>query len=1075
MLRIAVLGELRLEAENGALQPPRSRRARSVLGWLALHPGTHARSKLAAVFWPDVPESSARASLRSALWSLRRSLGPAAEALAASSETVGLATSSVWLDAEAFEERLRSGRLEDALQLCRGELLADLDDDWVLAERDAHRRRRGELFGQLGALAQQSGEPEQALRWVRRRVSLDPLDEAAVRELVSLLVAAGDRTAAMVAVRDLDELLRSELGVAVSAETRALIADLDRGVDAAPEAPQGRPRAGDDGRARSGADAQPPERTAGDMLGREPELERLLSSWRASASGTGLAATISGPAGIGKSRLARELVRRARAEGAVTAVATPVGFGTPPALSLWAEACQELIRQGDGSHVGTPWSEDLSLMPGMQSLRPDAGAAKFAPEHAQARIYDAVPDLLEWASAERPLLLVLEDLHAADSQSLELAAYASRRIAHLPVLMVLTRRGEPGRGELDALLRTLREREALDQELSLDGLDDGTVKKIARDAGVAGDDELERLVAEADGNPLLVISTARARAGNGESAPTTLAEAARAWSCQVPEQARLLIDAVAVIGREVGRDELEQLPIEDPVAAAESALQTGLLVSRGRGFAFRHALLRDAVYGDLAAPRRERMHELIADAIAASGGSTAEVAAHLREAGRRELATAALREAALTARSIGSLDEAARLTEEALELDPDSAELSLEMAEVEAERVRPEEVGTHFARALELLKNDGPGLVDAWSRRARWYRGALCSPGPVGESARKVFEVIDAFGLDLATERDAAIAALAWSEAIVGDPGEAERLLSELPPADGAHDDRMTALIGEARGLTLIRRSEFERSYEPLAAAARAARRTGRTGLAGSCWLYASSAAACAADDRQALEFAARSDAVAAGAGSVIQQAWAAAARAHVLVRLGRLDEAAAAADLQEELVTMLDNSDLTAEALHTRAVVAFAAGENESAARLLARSLEHDPPLSRPLARLLRADALLRLDRCDEAESEIRKAVMEPVRAADLPETLVPKVSRAQGLVAMRRGDRALAVRRLTEAAEGWRRLAAPQSAGSHYASVLADLGRLPVAGLVEPERELADVEAFLDRAEAEPVEPIR
>src|SRR3954449_1489095 len=75
MLRVSLLGELQAEVEDRPVTPPASRRAWSLLGWLALHPGEHPRGAVAARFWPDVLDASARASLRSAAWALRRALG----------------------------------------------------------------------------------------------------------------------------------------------------------------------------------------------------------------------------------------------------------------------------------------------------------------------------------------------------------------------------------------------------------------------------------------------------------------------------------------------------------------------------------------------------------------------------------------------------------------------------------------------------------------------------------------------------------------------------------------------------------------------------------------------------------------------------------------------------------------------------------------------------------------------------------------------------------------------------------------------------------------------------------------
>jgi ATP/maltotriose-dependent transcriptional regulator MalT len=192
------------------------------------------------------------------------------------------------------------------------------------------------------------------------------------------------------------------------------------------------------------------------------------------------------------------------------------------------------------------------------------------------------------------------------------------------------------------------------------------------------------------------------------------------------------------------------------------------------------------------------------------------------------------------------------------------------------------------------------------------------------------------------------------------------------------------------------------------------------------------------------------------------------AARAHILARLGRLDQARAAADAELELAERLDNAELRATALYDRGVVSFAAGEDEQAERLLADALESRATVSRPLVRLVRAEALVRLGRLGDAEHELRETSLEPVAPSDFPDTLVARLTRLQGLIAAARGDREQAERRLREAAHSWRRRAGPEHHGDQYVATLADLGRPPVAGLVEPARELERVLADLESLSA-------
>ncbi|MGB9183660.1 MAG: hypothetical protein WCB67_06310, partial [Solirubrobacteraceae bacterium] len=114
--------------------------------------------------------------------------------------------------------------------------------------------------------------------------------------------------------------------------------------------------------------------------------------------------------------------------------------------------------------------------------------------------------------------------------------------------------------------------------------------------------------------------------------------------------------------------------------------------------------------------------------------------------------------------------------------------------------------------------------------------------------------------------------------------------------------------------------------------------------------------------------------------------------------------------------------------------------------------------PISRPLTRLAVAEALARGGQPDAAAEQIRATVLEPIGASDIPDALVPRLARVQGLVAVARGDRPEAERRFEEALAGWERLLERSVKADSVSSAVAALGR-PVVGLVEPERELAKV----------------
>jgi DNA-binding SARP family transcriptional activator len=217
-LAVRVFGALALERGGRELAPPDRLHGRLLLAYLALHPGGHARADLAELLWPAVPATSGRSSLRSAVASVRRAVGEGH--LAADRETVAL--TAVWTDALAFRELLRAGELEQALELADAPLLQGLTGAWVDAERHEHLDRTDRALAVLAARCEEAGELRRAASFTRRRTALDPLSEPAHRELMRLLAAASDRASALAVYAAFSERLRRELGVAPSAETRAL-------------------------------------------------------------------------------------------------------------------------------------------------------------------------------------------------------------------------------------------------------------------------------------------------------------------------------------------------------------------------------------------------------------------------------------------------------------------------------------------------------------------------------------------------------------------------------------------------------------------------------------------------------------------------------------------------------------------------------------------------------------------------------------------------------------------------------------------------------------------------------------
>jgi DNA-binding SARP family transcriptional activator len=143
LVTVRLLGELAAQAGGRTVPPPAHPQGRALLAWLALHPGEHDRGPIAARLWPDLTPPCARAALRSAAWALRRALGPCEAAVLDGRTTIGLRCAT---DLQAFAAHAAAGETSAALALCRGPLLAGLDQHaWVLAARAEHAARVGAL------------------------------------------------------------------------------------------------------------------------------------------------------------------------------------------------------------------------------------------------------------------------------------------------------------------------------------------------------------------------------------------------------------------------------------------------------------------------------------------------------------------------------------------------------------------------------------------------------------------------------------------------------------------------------------------------------------------------------------------------------------------------------------------------------------------------------------------------------------------------------------------------------------------------------------------------------------------
>jgi DNA-binding SARP family transcriptional activator len=1003
---------------------PTSERARALIAWLALHPGEHPRPVVAEKLWPDASAENGRASLRTALWAIRTAWGDAGSPLRATRTSVGLVDVSTDVDDLPSPDRPLA------------ELLPGLDDEWVLRARADLTDRRAADLADLAERADADGDLATAVRWSRRLTELRPLDESAHRALVERLLRAGERAEAVVAARAFDERLREEIGVRPSPATRAVHARASAGPGGEQPAP---------------------------VFGRAEQVARLTDVWRAAADGRGQVVVVNGETGIGKTTLLAELTRRVTGQGGHVATTAGIDVAGETPFAAWLELARTLAGGVRQVPAAATWPAELNrLSPGLGARlgHPQQPPPATAPELERLRVFEALLRLVEWSCAERPTLLVIDDAHRADRASLRLAAYVGRRLASLPALLVLVRRDGVRRPDLDGLLADLAGHGVPLTTLDVPPISDGEVGALARSLG-AGDgtgDWVGKVVAAAEGNPLLAVEAARALAAGSQGPPANLRAAVSATLSRLPDSTTTLVELLAAAGRPLWPEELRRL--ESPTDADTVTSSEGLLVRREGRLGFRHELLRAAVYADLADPAA--LHDRLADGI--DPVEHVERAHHLALAGRGRECAAELAVAAARARGVGALDEAVELLQRAVEVHSEDGRLWLELEETCALAHRHHDMETAWAEALVRLPEEA--LPDAWCRRGRQFRTVTCHPA---ESLRayRTAERLATASTEPRVLADALIG-MAWGDAVAGTGDDFERLLAAaFRLVDVGPQLRADALEIQMQGL--IRQSRFADAAalvaDPRDPVVREVDQFPDRRY--SVLVNAAAALVSAGDDVGALAMCERALSTPAVTGLELKTV---AAQAQVLARLGRHAEAAAAADQVQQWADRLDDPTIAATATHDRGLLALRAGRYAEAADLIGRALDTGASVSRVTAGVTRAEALALAGELDAATAALRTALLEPVGRSDQAWALVPRVAWVQALVAEARGDTELARRRLDEAEAAWLRVldSAREEAGAEYLASLVDHGRPPVIGLVEPDRELAAIARLRDELAA-------
>ena len=814
-LRLSLLGPPEALCDGVPLTVD-TRKATALLAYLAVEPGRHGRDTLAALLWPDYAPDRARAALRRTLSTLRSALG--GRWLAVARDAVSLERDDLFLDVDEFR-RLAGAQdvdeLEQAAALQRGAFLAGFGlrdsapfDDWQELQAGTLARELGAVLDRLAEDLCARGSHARAIGHARRRLALDPLNEAAHRRLIELYGASGERAAALAQYRECVRTLHRELGVAPTEETTALYRAVREG-SAGPAVEQA---------------VSVHETAARDypLVGRDVQWDALRAAYDA-VGPDGKLVVLAGETGIGKTRLAGDFIAWARDRGSCVATTRGVEGEAELAFGCAIELLRSALAASAGPIDAAAAGEAARLLPELGT----PPTPTLDGPGAQARFLDGVARvLLEATSGSKAGLILVDDVHWADAPSLEVLAFLARRLQGRPVLLLLSWRPEETPADHPARqILADATHDGLGATIELDRLDRKHVAELATVAEAPA--ELSgRLFEETQGVPFFVVEYLDSQSDAGADWPLPpgvrgLLEARLNASSEVAGQ---VVAAAAVLGRQFDSDLIRAVSgrsEEETVGALEELTRRGILTeTESAEHAFRHELARRVAYDRTSAGRRRLLHRRAAEALGqrdASGALAAAVGRHLRLAGRDAEAAEWFRRAGLHARDLYANSEALAYFREALALaDGDTGSLH-------------EEIGD-----LETLAGDYAAALDSYEAAA-----ALAESERLASIAHRIglvhqrrgeWELADSsFDEALAEAPDEATALRAR---IVADrslnahrrrcDGEAEELAQQALELAGAAGDRQSlaqahnilGVLATGRGDEAEARSQLERSLE---------------------------------------------------------------------------------------------------------------------------------------------------------------------------------------------------------------------------------------------------------------------
>lgn len=584
----------------------------AVLAYLMSRPQARAtRDELVGLLWGGPAQGDGRRALRQVVYQIRHATD---HELLQGEDVLTLQREDVEADVDVFRNRASSGDFAGALAVYEQDFLSNVAlagarefEQWAEGIRAVLAAERRQVLRTLMARESDAANWAAAARFAEQLLAADPGSLDARLRLVELLALSGDTLSAHARAR----------------EARALMAETSGGRP---------PDEVEFAVARALAPAAPPERRIAngfpripEMVGRATQFHSVVERWKSALEGRGGAVLLTGEAGIGKTRLTRELARRLSQDRSLVLQASCYALEQSDPLAPFLEVLgQAHGAPGLGGASAANLAVLAALVPEVAQRFREAVEPRQLPVLPQA-VGSALLDAFGAIALEAPLAIVVEDLHWAAPATVEFAHRLARHALTHPLLLVFTSRDHGAGPDTTRALRSLAASAAV-EEVALDSLDEGDVADLLGSIAeltpeVAGCCLIEQLVEHAGGIPLYVLEILKelhdtdylvvrdGRWVRQDSAgpqdadlplPASGIDILRSRLRKLSPQLLHALTALAVWGREASIETLAEIAGLDPEQAEES-----LLVLERRHLVSRRADLRSVAHEEIGAAALE--------------------------------------------------------------------------------------------------------------------------------------------------------------------------------------------------------------------------------------------------------------------------------------------------------------------------------------------------------------------------------------------------------------------------------------------------------------------------------------